>query len=227
MKKAPHANDFAKYDDATFARAVITVHNNKIFDDPLDAAVLRKTADRWNKVYEVAAGLIALRNLAEQELDRLRSKQDGLRGLGTSGLRQAIGLLDALATGKRHPIYDLVSGIQSKAFRAVRTKPNVIEKMDRDDLIALVRVLKRRGVKESVAIEQIICTCKLTPAEQWRRQIRDWNRRSKDKEPEKIAAVLARSPDRILERAAKWAAQTFSIPPAPVNKEPGLSKHRW
>jgi hypothetical protein len=218
MKKAPHADDFAKVDDATFARAVITCHDNQIFNDPIDEAVLRKTAGRWNKVYEVAAGLITLRNLADQELDRLRSKKDGLRALGKSGLRQAIGLLDALATGQRHPIYDLVKGIQSKAFRAVRTRPNVIEKMDMDDLVGLVRALKATGLKESVAIKQIVVVCKLKPADQWRRRIRDWNRRSKDEKPDKIAATLARDPDRILERAASWANQAFAIPPAPFSK---------
>jgi hypothetical protein len=218
MKKAPHVDDFAKHDDAMFARAVITFHDSQIFDDPIDEAVLRKTADRWDKIYEVGAGLIALRNLADQELDRLRIEKDGLHRLGKSGLRQAIGLLDALTTGRRHAIYDLVKGIQSKAFRAVRTRPNVIEKMDMDDLVGLVRALKAAGQKESVAIKQIVRVCKLEPADQWRRRIRDWNRRSKDEAPDKVAATLVRNPDRILKRAANWAAQAFAIPPAPLSR---------
>jgi hypothetical protein len=218
MKKTRHADDFAKHDDANFARAVITIHDNQIFNDPIDEAVLRKTANHWNNIYEVVAGLITLRNLADQELDRLRTEKDGLHRLGKSGLRQAIGLLDALATGKRHPIYDLVKGIQTKAFRAVRTRPNAIEKMDMDDLVGLVRALKATGLKESVAIKQIVDVCKLEAADQWRRRIRDWNRRSTDDAPDKIAATLARDPHRILERAANWAAQAFAIPPAPFSK---------
>jgi len=218
MKKARHVDYFTKYDDAIFARAVITFHDSQIFDDPIDETVLRKTADHWNRIYEVGAGLIALRNLAERELDRLRSEKDGLHRLGKSGLRQAIGLLDALTTGRRHPIYDLVRGIQSKAFRAVRTRPNVIEKMDMDDLVGLLRALKITGQKESVAIKQIVRVCKLEPADQWRRRIRDWNRRSKDEAPDKVAATLARNPDRILERAARWAAQAFAVPPAPFSR---------
>jgi hypothetical protein len=216
IKKALPVDDFAKVDAATFARAVIAVHDSQIFDDPLDKAVLRKAADRWDKVYEVSAGLITLRNLADRELDRLGGEKDGLHSLGKSGLRQAIALLDALTTGTHHAIYDFISGIQSMAFRPVRARPNVIEKMDRDDLVGLVRALKARGLREADAIEQIIEACNLTPANQWNRRIRDWNRRSKDEEPNKIAEVLARDPNRILERAAKWAAQAFSIPPAPV-----------
>jgi hypothetical protein len=141
-----------------------------------------------------------------------------LHRLGKSGLRQAIGLLDALATGRRHAIYDHVRGIQSKAFRVVRHRPNVIEKLDIDDLVGLVQALKITGQKESAAIEQIIGVCRLEPADEWRRRIRDWNRRSKDKEPDKVAAMLARNPDRILERAEKWAAQAFAIPPVPLSR---------
>jgi hypothetical protein len=218
MKKAPHADDFAKYDDATFARAVIGIHDNQIFRDAIDEAVLRKTINRWKDIYEVAAGLITLRNLADRELDRLRAEKSGLNKLGKSGLRQAIGLLDALATGTRHPIFDLVKGIQSKAFRPVRTRRNAIEKMDMDDLVGLVRALKATGSKESVAIKQIVDVCKLEPADQWHRRIRDCNRRSKDNEPDKIAATLARNPDQILEIAASWAAQAFAVPPAPFSK---------
>ena len=217
-EKKPHVDDFTKYDDAIFARAVIAIHDNQIFRDAINEAVLRKTVNRWKDIYEVAAGLITLRNLADQELDRLRSEKDGLHRLGKSGLRQAIGLLDALTTGTRHPIFDFVKGIQSKAFRPVRTRSNVIEKMDKDDLVGLVRALKAIGLKESVAIKQIVDVCKLEPADQWCRQIRDLNRRSKDNEPDKIAATLARNPDQILEIAASWAAQAFAVPPAPFSK---------
>jgi len=229
MKKVPLADetDFAKCDDAAFARAVITVHDNEIFDDPLNEAILIETRDRWGDVYEVAVGLITLRNLADRELDRLRSKKDGLQRLGKSGLRQAIAIVDALATGRRHPVYDLIKGIQSKAFRPVRTTPNTIEKMDMDDLVGLVRALKATGLRESAAINHAIDACALTPVEQWKRRIRDWNRRSKDKEPDKIAATITRqaggSPDRMLAQAASWAAQTFSTPPLPVVKKSPLS----
>ena len=117
MRKAPRVDDFAKRNDAVFAQAVITVHHHAIFEDPLDKTAVRETADRWNDVYEVSAGLITLRNLADRELDRLRSTQAGLHGLGKSGLRQAIALLDALTTATHHPIYNFyqrhsIEGVQ-------------------------------------------------------------------------------------------------------------------
>jgi hypothetical protein len=87
--------------------------------------------------------------------------------------------------------------------------------MDMDDLVGFVRALKARGLKESVAIKQTVDICKLTPADQWQRRIRDYNRRSKDGKPDKIAAVLVREPERMLQRAAAWSAQAFWIPPAP------------
>jgi hypothetical protein len=49
MKKARHSDYFTKYDDAIFAQAVITFHDSKIFDDPIDEAVLRKAIDRWEQ----------------------------------------------------------------------------------------------------------------------------------------------------------------------------------
>jgi hypothetical protein len=81
-------DSFAKFDDAVFAKAVTSYHDNQVFGDtPLDEAALRKTAHRWREVYEAAAGLIALRNLADREVDRLR--RDGLHRHDKSGLRQA------------------------------------------------------------------------------------------------------------------------------------------
>jgi hypothetical protein len=221
---------FDKHELANFARAVINIHDHKVFQTPIDKTLQDETRDQWNEVYAVAIGLAVLRNLADDELHQLLSKKDGRSRLGRSGLRQAIALLDALTTGKRHAVFDLTKGIQFGFFRHLRTQPNVIDKMDRDDILGLVRALiaaqrLEHGPRsqESVAIRRVVERCKLRNRFT-EREIRDWNRRSKDGKPDKIAAVLLRNvqkksdslslSDRLLLVAEKWAAQTF--PPQPV-----------
>jgi hypothetical protein len=115
VKKVLDKSHFIKREDAAFAQAVITIHDRKLFGDPLNDAVLRETLGRWNDVHKTATALIMLRKLADREPDRVLSKKDGLHQLGKSGLREAIALLDALATGTRHPIYD-----HSRAFNRRR-----------------------------------------------------------------------------------------------------------
>jgi hypothetical protein len=217
----------AKRDLADFARAVINLHDHKIFDEPLNKRLFTKPTKRWGDVYQVAIGLSTLRTLADRELKRLRKKPRGLLSLRESGLRQAIALLDALATGKRHPIYDHIAGVQSGAFRPLRTKPNTIEEMDFNGLLAIVRALKAAGVRrQSVAIRQTIKACNLNGrcGAKLERQIRDFNRRSRDGTPDQLASVIVQSSkegksgtvvERIEQIAALWAAQTFALPDPP------------
>lgn len=209
---------------ADFAQAVINLHNHKVFGDPLNKRLFAETKEQWGDEYEeVAIGLSTLRILADRELDRLLKKPAGLSRLQASGLRQAIASLDALGTGKRHPIFDHVAGVQSEAFRHLRSKPNTIKEMDLNGLLGTVRALRVAGVKESVAIRRTIEACKLN-GQYSERQLRDLNRRSRDGAADRLASVIVQSAkqgksgtlvERIEAIAASWAAQTFARPNPP------------
>jgi hypothetical protein len=164
-----------------------------------------------------------LQRLVDQELTRVLAAE-GLPAAGKSGLREAIALLDALATGTRHPVFDLVDGLRSKAFRDKRDKPNAIDKMDIDGILGCVRALiaatkndTGRRLPEAEAITRVIEACKLEGRFS-ARQIRDRNRRSKDGKPDLIAVTLLRevkAADCLLGIAAMWASQVFADPPFP------------
>jgi hypothetical protein len=246
MKKRPR-DDFAKRELAAFAEAVINLHNHKAFQAPLKTPI-HETRNRWSEVFLVANGLVTLRNLAEKELSTLLNRDDGLMALGSSGLRESLAILDALSTGTRHPIFKLTAGIQTESFREKRTEPNRIEKMDIDGILAAVRALITASrldgeeLQESDAIREVIKACRLTPdyfprrervhgkdkppAEQLERQVRDWNRRSKDGRPDGDAATILSEVEKkrgdlpraavVLAMARMWGAQTFAIPPSPT-----------
>jgi hypothetical protein len=213
--------DFNKAELAKFTKAVVALHDHRIYGEPPNRELLLEVEHRQNEVKHVAVGLITLRQLADRELDRLLATEDGLHRLGRTGLRQAIALLDALTTGNAHPVHYHLGGLSSKAFRQGRKRPDIITKMDNDGLAGLVRAyqkaMKKAGqtIPESVAIRRVMEACNVdgfeflvpnrprnnptgrrndppTVAERIERHIRDWNARAKDGRPDKIAADLLR-----------------------------------
>jgi hypothetical protein len=151
---------------AAFANAVIDFHDHHAFGDPLDQKTQIAARKRWHEVFHVANGLIALRQLANQELDSIR--RDQLKRLGESGVRDALSLLDALTTGRRQAVFDLIDGLRW-TNRKERNRPNAVAITDIDGLVASIRLLIHAGeldgkkLKKSQAIEMIIATCKLKP----------------------------------------------------------------
>jgi hypothetical protein len=234
---------FDKQAQAEFASAVIELFKYSLGQSQSHDQ-LNELGDRWPDVYKVGIGLAVLQALADRQLDELLSTK-GLMALRESRLREAIALLDALTTGKRHPIFDHVDGLRSKKFRPIREKPNEIDRIDMHGILAGVRALMaareiETGQKtpESKAIRDVISVCGLVerfqkPQGTLEREVRDRNRRATDKEPDTMTAKLlkevesipaeerlkkfgAAEPSKVLLAMLKmWADEVFSIPSPP------------
>ena len=112
-------------------------------------------------VKRVASGLHVLRCFVKREIQGIRTKagEDGSRVL--ADLVNAAALLDALKTGRDHPIWLFVRGMQ-KGNRRAKALPNRFNVWKRGAILAYVTVLKSEG---QAKLRQV---CRRSTDQKWR-----------------------------------------------------------
>jgi hypothetical protein len=110
------------------------------------AAIARRPRQREfdREIRQVAFGLAALRAASNYILGELENDQDVTR-LASSGLVDAVAILDALTSGQDHPIWRHIDGLKSGAYRPNRAPKARTERLRRSLAGGLVLALQKAG----------------------------------------------------------------------------------
>jgi hypothetical protein len=137
-------------DNADFAAAVIELYK----------AAVRGELDKFpgsqdREVREVAFALTTIRQLLDREFAPGGAAADpGKPMLG------ALAIIDALTSGRDHPIWRHIKGLRSKRFRMQNAPPNRSEELGRACVVGLVRAYQQTAnVSASAARDAVIAVC--------------------------------------------------------------------
>jgi len=131
-RRAQCATDVIKICDAEIA--------GKLDDQEL-------SADR--NVRKAAFGLIALRQAAIHFLEKFKNHPDDSR-LPKSAFVDAVAIVEALTTGKDHPIWDHIEALQTSKYRSGAALPVETETMRRRMVAGLVLAYKQAANVRSI-----------------------------------------------------------------------------
>jgi hypothetical protein len=142
---------FEKERRAKFATDVIKICDAEIAGK-LDDREL--SADR--DVRKVAFGLIALRQATTHFLEKFKNHPDDGR-LPQSGLVDAAAILEALTTGKRHPIWKHIEALKTQKYRSGAALSVETETMRRRMVVGLVLAYKdATGLTANKALRAVV-----------------------------------------------------------------------
>lgn len=213
--------DEAQYpaiDPADFATAVIDLYVHAVRGE----FATFKGDDRED-VRKVAFGLAALR----QSVDVAISQMD-LRTFVATGMIQALGIIDALTSGRDHPIQKHISGLRTGTHRPQNAPPGVIEELGRHCAVALVRELRKTGLNQTEALNAVISTIKSPSFSPTFETLKGWDRHSRDdpkinarqqqfaKEADAMDASISQS-ERLLNSGKRWILGLWLVPTVPHN----------
>jgi hypothetical protein len=128
---------------------------------------------------KAASGLAAIKQLVQREIDVFKQQPGGLAAvwaLEERGLLDASDILEALTSGRDHPIFDFVKGIRARGY-GQSSPPTRRELAGRLTLVGMVRAYCiAANVKPAPALRVVVEACssenlKFTPD-----QIRGWER---------------------------------------------------
>ena len=157
-------------DAADFAKAVIAAYKanlNEVPSDSINPHVMNRDVRR------VANGLALLQQLAARQIADMKEQKD--LGLDETGIVEALEMIEALTTGRDHPLWRHVKGLRSKT-----RVPTALERFRRCIILGVLEALRRKGVKnDTEAINNIVANYhfpgdrfKLSP-----HQIKGWRRK--------------------------------------------------
>lgn len=158
--------------NAEFAEKVIQLFGAAVRGKPCDID------DR--DVRRVALGLATLQQLVSREIRTLESTLDW----PAYALVDADAILNALTTGRKHPIWRHITGLQAGRRRPQRAGPNAIENLIRAVMVGFVRAYQRTAnVSQSEAIRQVMNVCRSqSDGDVFTfEQIRAWDRRFRER----------------------------------------------
>jgi hypothetical protein len=147
-------------------------------------------------VREVAFVLATIRQLLEREL-RAGFATAGLPGTPILG---GLAMIDALTSGRDHPIHRHLAGLRSGRFRPQNAPPNRMEELGRVVVVGLVRAYEVTAkVPRLAAIKAVSEACRFEDFEFGIEQIKRWDRTCREQQdlgPDAFA-------NRFIERAAE------------------------
>lgn len=170
--------------DADFARTVLEYYRAALREEGPDDTPERDARS-------VAIGLATITSLLRRERAALKSSLDA----PATGLVMALEIVDALTTGRGHPIWRHISGVQS-AFRMGRMRPTGPELMLRWIVVGFVRAYQQTAsVSQSEALRRVSDVCRYEHDGDvfTIEQVRGWDRRfidEADPGPDAAAAFL-------------------------------------
>jgi hypothetical protein len=89
----------------------------------------------------------------------------------------ALAIIDALTSGRDHPIWRHIAGLKSKRFRMQNAPPNQAEQVGRIFVVGLVRAYQQTAnVSRRAAIQAVIEACRFPDFEFGADQIKRWDR---------------------------------------------------
>jgi hypothetical protein len=176
---------------------------------------------------KAAVGLSAIDQLIRRETDVLKQGNlTDLENLADKGLLDASDMLEALMTGRDHPIFNFVQGIRASGKRPQSAPPTIRELHGRAALVGLVRAYcTAAGASELEALRVVAECCSLENFKFTSERIKGWGRRFKDEQNDGPAAFAndflkkaAQRPDatpladRVLEVGRLWARAYWMTP---------------
>jgi hypothetical protein len=186
-------NDVSPDDDGEFAAAVNKLYRHAVKGDPKPFQ-----GNIGLEVRQAAFGLALLHQLVEQNAKSMRLSAD----IPSSGIGEALGILDHLTTGKDHPISKHIKGIHSGKFRPQHAEANSIERFRHMIIVGVVRAyMAATGAKQAEALRQVVRAAKragliFSGINVPENQIRMWDRlfrKRGDRGPDAVANDLLRS----------------------------------
>jgi hypothetical protein len=175
--KARKPDRIAKQEEADFASAVIEVYRARFNDTTIDPRLASVNKEQWSDVCRVGFGLAAIRQAIDQRFKTMDPEEM------QEGPREALAIVDALTSGRAHPIWSFLEGMRTSAHRAGRMRPNNMELMGQDWVLGTVSALKQAGCKHPKRAVVDVCADVGVTLDQ--QQIRDWERaRRKSDDPE-------------------------------------------
>ena len=167
-------------DDADFATAVIT-----LYSAALSNKLHTYSGNRNRDVRKVAFGLTTLRQLVDREM-RAGNPDPGLP------LLEAQQIIDALTTGRNHPVWHHVRGLKTGSFRPQRSAPNSVERLGRIAVVGLVGAYAQTAnVSQRAAREVVVQVCRFKDFQFKTEQLKGWDRtfrEQKEQGPEAFAS---------------------------------------
>jgi hypothetical protein len=125
-------------DASQFASDVIEVYKAVIAGKP-------RQREFGREVRQAAHGLAALRQASDYFLEQLFQDDQNITGLPSSALMDAAAILDALTSGKDHPIWRHIDGVRSVAHRPGRAPKATTELLRQSIAGGLVLALQEAG----------------------------------------------------------------------------------
>ncbi len=166
-------------EDADFTAAVIG-----LYKAALGGRLQTFVGNQDRDVRKVAFGLTILRQLVDREM-RAGNPDPGLP------LLEAQQIIDALTTGRNHPVWQHVRGLKTERFRPQRAAPNSLESLGRIAVVALVRAYAQTAsVSARAARGAVIEACRFADFEFGAEQIKGWDRtfrKEQDQGPDAFA----------------------------------------
>jgi hypothetical protein len=166
-RRAP--DHIAKQEKADFATAVIAVYHDRIGGDPVDPLLASKMKERWPDVCRVAYGFAAIRQAIDQ-----RYKEAAPEEMHEEGLREGSGIVDAVTSGRAHPVWDFLDGMRTGPHRDGRMPPNRMELLGQHWVLGIVRALEQVGCKHPK--REVVRVCAKEGVTLDQQQIRNWER---------------------------------------------------
>jgi hypothetical protein len=157
----------SEVDNADFAAAVIELYKAAMRGE------LEKFAGTQDReVREVAFGITIIRQLLDREAKAEKAPPDPAKPvLG------ALAIVDALTSGRDHPIWRHIAGLKSKRFRMQNAPPNRAEHLGRVCVVGLVRAYQQTAnVSAKVARDAVIAACRFEDFAFGTEQIKRWDR---------------------------------------------------
>jgi hypothetical protein len=152
--------------DADFASAVVELYKAAVRGD-----VENFSAGKGREVREVAFSLAIIRQLLDRELEGATIDLPGKPILG------ALAIIDALTSGRDHPIWWHIAGLKSESFRTQNAPPSRIEELGRVIAVGLVRAYQQTAnVSRREAIRAVVATCRFEDFTLREEQIKRWDR---------------------------------------------------
>jgi hypothetical protein len=205
-------NEIAPENNGDFAAAVIKLYDHAVKKStgPFEGNISRQ-------VRQAAFGLALLRQLVQQHAKSIALSKD----LPSSGIGEALGILDHLITGKDHPIARHINGIHSGRFRQGHPA-NAIENEGRKIVVAVVRAYAKAANTSQLKARQVVVAeaaknpdCNFTE-----HQIKKWDDRFRGREgapsdgPDVYAAKLSEAGDatEILALGLTWIWKLWAVP---------------
>jgi hypothetical protein len=107
-------------------------------------------------VRQVAAGLAAIKQAVDEKVKQESTKS--LDALCATGLADALQILDALTTGRSHPIHRFVRDLHTGKFRSNTAPPNEVENLGRAIVVGAVRALRNSDpARSELEVVNLVC----------------------------------------------------------------------